>query len=333
MATGNTDHDATPSLLTRVHTTTLRSGIQPSPEFAKKGLASYAVNVGTKCGHDCTYCSTGTMLRMHPSFKEAGEKPFDMGYAIVDPSMSDRVARDAETIKPEKRGLVQLCTTTDAWAPESQAHDLGRRCLQAILRQPGWSVRILTKNAAVANGFDLVAEHRARVLVGISLTAPPSKAGIIKVVEPNASTIQERVAALEMAKSLGLRTYAMLCPLLPGVADDLESIAELVQIGIDTGAEEFFAEPVNARGRALTHTIHALRLAGYDAEAAAVDKIRNKVAWSAYTVRLAANMQRVLRRHGALDKLRFLLYPSNLTQADAAQLRLHGDGIVWLGKE
>jgi DNA repair photolyase len=125
----------------------------------------------------------------------------------------------------------------------------------------------------------------------------------------------------------------MLCPLLPGVADDLESIEELVQVGIDAGAEEFFAEPVNARGRALTHTIHALRRAGYDAEAAAVDKIRNKIAWSAYTLRLAANLQRVLRRHGALDTLRFLLYPSNLTEADAAQLRRHGEGIVWLGKE
>ena len=90
---------------------------------------------------------------------------------------------------------------------------------------------------------------------------------------------------------------------------------------------------MNARGRALTHTIHALRQAGYATEAAAVDKIRNKVAWSAYTVRLVANMQRVLRRHGVLDKLRFLLYPSSLTQADAAQLRLHRDGIVWLGKE
>jgi len=54
---------------------------------------------------------------------------------------------------------------------------------------------------------------------------------------------------------------------------------------------------------------------------------------STYVVHLVFNMQRVLRRHGALDKLRFLLYPSNLTQADAAQLRRHGEGIVWLGKE
>jgi hypothetical protein len=65
-------------------------------------------------GHDCTHRSTGTMLRMHPSFTQAGEKPFDLGYAIVDLTMPDRVARDAQSLKPEKRGLVQRCTTADA---------------------------------------------------------------------------------------------------------------------------------------------------------------------------------------------------------------------------
>ncbi|MGA7744370.1 MAG: hypothetical protein WBP56_09665 [Polyangia bacterium] len=62
-------------------------------------------------------------------------------------------------------------------------------------------------------------------------------------------------------------------------------------------------------------------------------KIRKTVVWSAYTVRLASNLQEVLRRHGALDKLRFLLYPSNLTEEDVAQLRREAEGIVWLGKE
>jgi DNA repair photolyase len=46
----------------------------------------------------------------------------------------------------------------------------------------------------VAKDFDLVAQHRDPVLVGISLTAPTSKAGIVKVVEPNASMIQARIA-------------------------------------------------------------------------------------------------------------------------------------------
>ena len=41
----------------RTHTTILKAGINHTPEFEKKGLAWFAVNVGTECGHDCTCCS------------------------------------------------------------------------------------------------------------------------------------------------------------------------------------------------------------------------------------------------------------------------------------
>ena len=49
---------------TREHLCTLKTGITRTREFEKKGLASYAVNCGVKCGHGCRYCSTGAMLRM-----------------------------------------------------------------------------------------------------------------------------------------------------------------------------------------------------------------------------------------------------------------------------
>jgi DNA repair photolyase len=140
-------------MTTREHYYSLKTGIRPTPAFEEKGLTSYAVNVGTKCGHNCLYCSTGCVLRMHPSFRACGEDPFGFGYAIVDPGTPERVARDATRI--QERGLVQLCTLTDAWAPEAQEHRLGRRCLEAILSQPGWHVRALTKNAVVTTDFEV----------------------------------------------------------------------------------------------------------------------------------------------------------------------------------
>jgi hypothetical protein len=68
----------------RVHHCRLKRGITRTKEFKKKGLAQYAANVGTRCGHQCTYCSTPALMRMHPSFKEAGESPFAEGYALVE---------------------------------------------------------------------------------------------------------------------------------------------------------------------------------------------------------------------------------------------------------
>jgi DNA repair photolyase len=164
----------------RLHTAQLTAGITRTKEFEKKGLASFAVNVGTKCGHGCLYCSTGAVLRMHRSFAEAGEDPFGFGYAIFDPTTPERVAEDVRRVR--KRGLVQLCTLVDAWAPEAKEHNLGRQCLEAILAAPGWTIRILTKNAAVREDFDLVEKHRDRVLVGLSITSTPDKKDILRII-------------------------------------------------------------------------------------------------------------------------------------------------------
>ena len=59
----------------RVHTATLRAGISITKEFEKKGLAQFAVNVGTKCGHGCLYCNTGARMRIHPHSKAVSESP------------------------------------------------------------------------------------------------------------------------------------------------------------------------------------------------------------------------------------------------------------------
>ena len=314
----------------RVHFWQLKAGITRTPEFEKKGLATHAVNVGVKCGHGCLYCSTGAMLRTHKAFKATGEDPFGFGYAIVDTTTPQRVARDAEKI--QKRGMVQLCTTTDAWSPEAQEHGLSRRCLQAILSQPGWSVRILTKNAAVAQDFDLLEGHRDRVLVGLSLTATPARADVVEILEPHASSIQDRMLAMVEAAARGLRTYAMLCPLLPGIADCPDQIEELVRFAVDCRAEEIFIEPVNPRGRGLPLCHEALETWGYDEQAAAIARIRNRKEWSRYVAELLRNAQQAVRQHSDIRKLRFLLYPGNLMAENVARIKAHDEGVIWLGK-
>lgn len=314
----------------RNHEYGLSTGINRSVEFERKRLACFAVNCGLKCGHDCLYCSTGAVLRMHESFAALGEDPFGHDYAIVDPDAPERVARDAARIR--KRGLVQLCTLTDAWAPEAREHELGRRCLEAILSQPGWSVRILTKNAAVVEDFDLILEHRERVLVGLSITATPGASDVNKILEPHASDIQERMLAMVEAAARGLRVYGMLCPLLPGIADSHEQIDQLVKLLVECRAEEVFVEPVNARGPGLRHCQEALALWGYGPEAEAVRRTRRKQGWSGYVLRLIRNVQTSVRRRSDIAKLRFLLYPSRLLPEHKEQIRRDDEGVVWLAR-
>ena len=249
----------------------------------------------------------------------------------MDPETPDRVARDASRIR--RRGMVQLCTTVDDWSPEAQKHDLGRRCLEAILSQPGWTVRILTKNAAVVRDFDVISRYRDRILVGLSMTAPATKTATMLAIEPNASPLQDRMAAWREAHERGLRTYAMFCPLLPGIADAPDDIDELVRLAVEYGAEELFTEPVNPRGPGLRLTQQALQEHGYQAEAAAVGHIRRAAAWSLYVASLISNVQRSMRASWDIDKLRILLYPSRVHERDITQIRQDDAGVVWLGKE
>ncbi len=313
----------------RNHIIQLKTGLKRNPAFEQKRLASYSTNVGLKCGHDCTYCSVGATMRLCQQFAEVGENPFENGYSMTDPSVVELIAKNARSIKT--RGLVQVCTTSDAWAPEAQEHDLGRKILEAILSQPGWTIRILTKNAAVVNDYDLIEQYRDRVLVGISTTAGLKYSAQTAIIEPFASSMSERVRALQEAHRRGLRTYAMLCPIMPYA---LDSVRELVDIAIDYGAEHFFAEAVNPRGRGLIHTEQALRTAGYDDSAQAVGAIREGAEWSRYCMRLLDALRDALGRHGRIDDLTYMLYASSLDSESLRSARAMADqrGIVWLGE-
>ncbi len=319
---------------TKVFEVKMKSGIRRTPEFEKKGLAGYAVNVGLRCGHGCEYCSTGASVRTHEWFrrkpiKEQKITSFTRGIAVIDPNIAEKVSHDAK--RRRKRGLVEVCTTTDAWSPEARKHDLGRKILKAILEQPGWNVRVLTKSAHVVNDFDVISQYRDRVQVGISLTATPDKSDVCGIIEPNASSIPERMEAIREANKQGLRTYGMLCPLLPSIGNSPDQINEMVKFVVDCGAEELFAESVNPRGSGLKNTQEALAAHGYKAEAVAVKEIRKTANWSIYTRQLIADLQQSVREHFDIGKLRILLYPSNLAPEDEKSIRENDEGVVWLG--
>jgi DNA repair photolyase len=199
------------------------------------------------------------------------------------------------------------------------------------MSQRDWTVRILTKNVAVRDDFDLMEKYRDRVLVGLSITAPFAKSEAIQLIEPNASSIQDRMLAMVEAAARGLRTYAMLCPLLPGIAGSQEDIETLVEFAVDCRAEEIFAEPVNPRGPGLRLCQEVLEKNGHQNQADAILHIRQKANWSHYVAELIRKVQHAVREHYDIAKLRFLLYPSGLLPEDRERIKQDDAGVVWLG--
>jgi len=161
----------------RIEIAIRKGGITPTAHEEKR-LCQFAANIGFLCGHGCKYCSTPAILRRQ--IIKLGFDPYDKDLCIVDPTTPERVAHDA--CHKRKRGQVKICPLVDAWAPEALKYDLGRISVEGVLRQPGWTVRILTKSAAVLKDFDLIEKYRDRVLVGLSITSTPDKSHIMSVV-------------------------------------------------------------------------------------------------------------------------------------------------------
>ena len=90
------------------------------------------------------------------------------------------------------------------------------------------------------NDFKYLQRYRQRVLVGLSITGAPDCSDVIQIVEKHASEIKDRMFAMRTAADMGLRTYAMFCPLLPGISDSPRQIEDLVQFAVDCNVEEIF---------------------------------------------------------------------------------------------
>ncbi len=308
----------------------LEGGIKASPEFEKKGLATHAVNVGLGCGHQCTYCSSPSMRCRFTDYGELQLNAYDRGFAVIDPKTAERILKDMPKLKAGD--TVMLSTLDDAWSPEARKHGVGCKSLEALLKNTPAQIRILTKSAEVAKDFDVIKGFEKRVMVGLSIGIPDSREDVAAAVEPNASPIRDRLKALKLAHDQGFRTYAMLCPCLPGVADTEAALTEMFKAVKVRGAEDIWLEPVNARGKALLNTATALRLAGLKAEADAVDAIRTKEAWSKYATALTENAVKVAEAQGVTGKLKILLYTDRFTDADRERLKQHKAVIKWLGK-
>ena len=300
-------------------------GVTKSEEFNKKQLATHAINGGLICGHGCAYCSTPSLLRTHSLFRNMGISSFQyfkQGNSIVDPWTAIRVGRQISKLCPED--MVMISTITDCWSPEAQKYNLGRKILEQILVNSKCKVRILTKNAAVQNDFDIIKQFGDRIRIGLSITSPVSKENIIKLLEPNASLISERMEALKKAHSLGIKTFGMICPVMPGIGNDPESYEQMLSSVLECDPESIWTEPLNPRGPGINHCIEILENNGHKSIAAQFDMIRTSTLQMFYVEDLINMTTAVAKKLNCVDKLKILVY------ANGDGYKVDDQAVVWL---
>ncbi|MDQ7840132.1 MAG: radical SAM protein [bacterium] len=176
----------------------------------------YAVNPYTGCQHACSYCYARFMKRVTGHGEPWGE--------FVDAKINAAVLLRTE-IHKKKPGRVWVSGVCDPYQPLEAKYKLTRQCLE-ILAQNDWPVVVQTRSPLVLRDIDILKAGRD-FEVGLSVTTADDD--IRRLFEPQAPPVNERIETLEVLHRAGIRTYAMIAPMLPGA----EGLGELLKGKVD----------------------------------------------------------------------------------------------------
>ena len=177
--------------------------IQSKTILSVSKVYPYVINPYTGCQHNCSYCYAHFMKRFTGHKEPWGQ------FVDVKVNAPDLLKLE---ITRKKRGRVWVSGVCDPYQPLERKYKLTRQCLE-ILAEYAWPVTVQTRSPLVLRDMDILQKGKD-FEVGFSVTTADDD--IRKLFEPNAPPINERVRALDELHRAGIRTFAMIAPILPG---------------------------------------------------------------------------------------------------------------------
>ncbi|MCD6230367.1 MAG: radical SAM protein [Dehalococcoidia bacterium] len=180
--------------------------IYPRSILSKSKVFDYVVNPYVGCQHGCTYCYARFMKRFTGHKEPWGE--------FVDAKVNapDLLQRKMDKMPP---GRVWVSGVCDPYQPLERTYELTKKCLETLVRY-GWPITIQTKSPLVLRDVALFRESD-KIEVGLSVASADDR--VRQLFEPGAPSTKERIKALEELHLAGIKTYAMIAPMLPGVEE------------------------------------------------------------------------------------------------------------------
>lgn len=165
-------------------------------------IYDYVINPYVGCQHACSYCYARFMKRFSGHKEPWGQ--------FVDVKINAAELLETE-IHKKKRAKVWVSGVCDPYQPLEAKYKVTRKCLE-ILARNDWPVVVQTRSPLVLRDMDILKGAR-NFEVGLTITT--ANDDIRKLFEPSAPPIGERLKALAELHGAGIRTYAMIAPMLP----------------------------------------------------------------------------------------------------------------------
>lgn len=246
--------------------------LQPAgtPERPYDTLSPY---VGCLIG--CKFCYAQDRLRVVRTMRGLPDVPW--GSYVDARADAPQVLRDELRERPIRP--IKLCPiVSDPYHAIERTMQLTRRCLEVIAAVPPRPVFVLTRARLVERDADLL---EAIPLAQVGFSIPTIDDEVRRAFEPRAAPIAERLEVLQAMRARGLRTFAVVQPVLPGdvhaLADALARVADSVSVDVlrgEEGAASTFDRYADARSdawqreraQALVAALHARGVPVWDGE-------------------------------------------------------------------
>jgi DNA repair photolyase len=217
-------------------------------------VSRYGMNLYRGCQHNCAYCDG----RAEGYYVE-GEFGRDVGVKINAPKILRRELDPSRRRKPLKGGYFFLGGGVgDSYQPLEEKYRLSRQALE-IIAEFNYPVQVLTKSTLVRRDVDLLQQinRQSRALVCFSISSVDEQ--ISRIFEPGVPAPRERLETLKYFKARGIPCGLFLLPVIPGVTDHEDLIAQALQRATDAGVDYLiFGGMTLKEGRQSSHFLNTL---------------------------------------------------------------------------
>ena len=218
-----------------------------------KGMPfDWSLNPYTGCAHRCTFCYVR-------AFEARADRPSDDRYGrsiMVKINVAD-VLR-GELARPSwKRESIAVGAATDPYQPAEGRYRLTRACIRELgmARTP---FSLITRGPMVRRDIDVLVDAARRANVHVSFSVPTLDERIWRATEPGTAPPHRRLETVRILTEAGIDTGVALAPILPGLSDAPELLADVVREARAAGASGIWANVLYLRPGTREHFLQAL---------------------------------------------------------------------------
>jgi DNA repair photolyase len=196
-----------------------------------QGMAfGWSLNPYMGCVHRCTFCYVR-------AFELRADRPADARYGTsirVKVNIAEVLRRELARPSWRHEGIA-IGAATDPYQPPEGRYRLTRSCLE-VLAAAANPFSLITRGPLIVRDVDVIAEAARRADVGVTFSIPTLDHEIWRRTEPGTAPPRQRLRALTKLVEAGVRASVGLAPILPGLSDRPELLADVVREARAAGA-------------------------------------------------------------------------------------------------